>query len=182
MPESVRDRCTKAHEYIFLMSKSPKYYYDQESIRENSEYPNGPNSPKSIKIPYGQGFSRKNTAYSFARKTATQGKPGAQLQHRPTRTYKEYRGMRNRHSVWTVATTQPFPEAHFATFPPKLIEPCIFAGTKPGDTILAPIIGSGTTAVQCEKYGRKWIGVDLGYMDISTKRIWKESRQLKLFN
>lgn len=128
MPESCTDRPTKSHEYLFLMSKNQKYFYDNEAIKEASVWPDGPNSPQSIKSPYGQGFTRKNIAYSFKRKTATEGKPGSPKQHRENRDNIEYCGNRNKRSVWTIAT-QPFPAAHFATFPPKLVEPCILAGT-----------------------------------------------------
>ena len=128
MPESVKDRPTKNHEYLFLLTKSRKYFYDSEAIKEKSDWPDGPNSPQSIKSPYGQSFTRKNSAYSFARKTNTIGKPNNPDQHRPERNNIEYSGTRNKRSVWTIAT-QPFKEAHFAVFPEKLIEPCILAGT-----------------------------------------------------
>ncbi len=101
MPESVKDRCTKAHEYIFLLSKSPKYYFDNEAIKEDAKFPDGPNTPKSIKAV--EGVYSKNLQ-----------KIGANPK-------------RNKRSVWTV-TTKPFKGAHFATFPMDLIEPCVLAG------------------------------------------------------
>tara|TARA_R100001463_G_scaffold43278_1_gene90366 strand:+ start:207 stop:1370 length:1164 start_codon:yes stop_codon:yes gene_type:complete len=101
MPESVKDRCTKAHEYIFLLSKSPKYYFDNEAIKEDAKFPDGPNTPKSIKAV--DGVYSKNLQ-----------KIGANPK-------------RNKRSVWTV-TTKPFKGAHFATFPMDLIEPCVLAG------------------------------------------------------
>jgi DNA modification methylase len=107
MPESVTDRPTKAHEYIFLLSKRKRYFYDAEAVREPGAIPAGTKAAKGS-------AERFNT-------------PG--VNSRPPE-YKIYNGTRNRRSVWTVAT-QPYPEAHFATFPPKLIEPCILAGTSP---------------------------------------------------
>ena len=101
MPESVKDRCTKAHEYIFLLSKSPKYYFDNEAIKEEAKFPDGPNTPSSIK--------------------AVEGVYSANLQKIGAN------NKRNKRSVWTV-TTKPYKEAHFATFPMDLIEPCVLAG------------------------------------------------------
>ena len=101
MPESVKDRCTKAHEYIFLLSKSPKYYFDNEAIKEEAKFPDGPNSPSRIKGV--EGVYSRNLQ-----------KIGANPK-------------RNKRSVWTV-TTKPFKDAHFATFPKDLIEPCVLAG------------------------------------------------------
>ena len=105
MPESVRDRCTKSHEYIFLLSKKPKYYYDHEAIKEDAKYPQGPNSPKSIKK--GKGEFGMDTRGGLS-------KIGALAK-------------RNKRSVWTI-TTKTFKGAHFATFPKDLIEPCVLAG------------------------------------------------------
>jgi DNA modification methylase len=105
MPESVRDRCTKAHEYIFLLSKNVKYYYDHEAIKEDAKYPQGPNSPQSIKK--GQGEFGMDTRGGLS-------KIGALAK-------------RNKRSVWTI-TTKTFKGAHFATFPKDLIEPCVLAG------------------------------------------------------
>ena len=143
MPESVTDRCTKAHEYIFLLTKSAKYYYDAEAVKE----PTSINSHKKRKdgglSPYElNAYSKENL-------------PGGIGKYNPTQNTK-----RNKHSVWTVST-QPYPGAHFATFPPKLIEPCILAGSKPGDVILDPFAGSGTTSYVAEDNGRDSIAIDL---------------------
>lgn len=88
-------------------------------------------------------------------------------------------GMRNKRSVWTVAT-QPYPEAHFATFPPKLIEPCILAGSRPGEVVLDPFAGSGTTLYVAKKFGRQYIGVELNpdYIALAEKRLSQEVLQL----
>ncbi len=116
MPESVKDRPTRAHEYLFLLTKSLKYYYNHVNIRE----PNG----------------------------------------------------RNRRTVWSIPT-EPFTGAHFATFPPKLVEPCILAGSKPGDWVLDPFFGSGTVGVVCEEQKRNYIGIELNpdYVEIAINRI-----------
>jgi len=120
MPESVKDRPTRAHEYLFMLTKSEQYYYSHEAIRE---------------------------------KTSS----------------AEYR---NRRSVWSI-NTQPTTWAHFATFPPGLIEPCILASTRPGDFVLDPFFGSGTVGIVCEAYGRKYIGIELHpeYIALALKRL-----------
>jgi DNA modification methylase len=114
MPESVQDRCTKAHEYIFLMSKSQKYYYDAEAIKEASSDPKG--SANRYKAPFFAGDKHESGGYSATGATHTKG-------------MKEFDGNRNKRSVWTV-TTKPYAGAHFAVFPSDLIEPCILAGSR----------------------------------------------------
>ena len=122
MPEPVRDRPTKSHEQIFLLTKSPRYFYDAEAIRE----------PATDALPHSPG----------------------------------------KRSVWTVNTT-PFPGAHFATFPPKLIDPCILAGSSTGDTILDPFSGAGTTGLVALRHDRDYIGCELNpeYAQMSRERI-----------
>ena len=131
MPESVKDRCTKSHEYIFLLSKSKNYYYDNESIKE------------------------------------------------PT---KEGETTKNKRSVWTV-NKKPYKGAHFATFPPELIEPCIKAGSQKGDIILDPFIGSGTTAMVAKSLGRHYIGCELheSYNDLIQNRVSQYTINLEDF-
>lgn len=136
MPESVRDRCTKAHEYVFLLSKGPRYYFDSEAIKE-------PADPKNHRKSLG------------IRRTA----PGSTSHGGPASGERAYE-TRNRRSVWTV-TTKPFKGAHFATFPPDLIEPCILAGCPAGGTVLDPFGGSGTTAGVALKHGRNAILCEL---------------------
>lgn len=155
MPESVTDRCTKAHEYIFLLSKGPKYYFDHEAIKEPCAYPSGPGNVRPIRR---QDTSRIDMA--------TRG----QLH------LIGLRDTRNKRSVWTV-TTKPFKCAHFATFPQDLIEPCILAGCPEGGTVLDPFLGAGTTAVVAQKHGRKWVGCEINpeYIAIAEKRL--EARQ-----
>ena len=145
MPESVRDRCTKAHEYIFLLSKSERYFFDAEAIGE----PVTGNSLTGAKKP-----STLSGGKGATGKSQTGGKESSTLGlgwHKPTR---------NRRSVWTVAT-KPYKGAHFATFPPALIEPCILAGSRPGDIVLDPFMGSGTTAATAFRHGRQYLGCEL---------------------
>jgi len=144
MPESVTDRCTKSHEYLFLLSKRERYYYDAAAIAE----------------PAALGARRLNGGHSG----------NGDLQDNGRQNTSEL-VERNKRSVWTVAT-QPYSEAHFATFPPALIEPCILAGSRPGDVVLDPFFGSGTTGEVCERLGRRWIGCELSpeYGKLAAKR------------
>ena len=140
MPESVTDRCTKAHEYLFLLTKSQRYYWDAEAMQEDavSDHPSGNGSA-------GRQGGAEHMPMSGGAGTQEQWTPG---------------GKRNRRSVWTVPT-QPYSGAHFAVFPPALIEPCILAGSRPGDLVLDPFMGSGTTAQVAQALGRQWIGCEL---------------------
>ena len=168
MPESVRDRCTKAHEYIFLLSKSERYHFDADAIKERSvtNDPRRPyGSPGANKLDprgaQGRGENRKRDEFN--------GKTNALPGREAFRAFTEFR---NRRSVWTV-TTKPFKGAHFATFPPDLIEPCILAGCPVGGTVLDPFLGSGTTAMVALRNGRSAIGCELNpeYVEIAKKRI-----------
>lgn len=140
MPESVRDRCTKAHEYIFLLSKSPRYYFDGAAIAEPAAYP---------------GDNR-----AARRDTRKEIDPFCKDNGSRARTGKPTGDTRNRRSVWTVAT-RPYKGDHFAPFPPELIEPCVLAGSRPGDVVLDPFMGSGTTAQVATELGRQFIGCEL---------------------
>jgi len=155
MPESVRDRCTKAHEYIFLLSKSPQYHFNSDAMQEPAVYDGPP-----------------RRAESFMRKVATTPPPGQSSQHREGRDDIAYTGTRNRRSVWTVAT-KPYKGAHFATFPPDLIRPCILAGCPKNGTILDPFGGSGTTAQVALEEGRNAILCELNpeYVELAHQRI-----------
>jgi DNA modification methylase len=156
MPESVRDRCTKAHEYIFLLTKSERYYYDSEAIKETS-VTFGRQAPASSCGPKHDGVDR-----------GWDGVP---------RTGDSYnRPYRNRRSVWTVAS-KPFAGSHFATYPQKLIEPCILAGSPVGGTILDPFFGAGTTGLVAHKLNRNAIGCELNpdYVEIARNRLTKEA-------
>jgi DNA modification methylase len=160
MPESVTDRCTKSHEYIFLLAKNQKYYFDNEAIREpfaisTLERTQYGNSEKN-KLALGQyaGMTIKNYD-KYAKKVQDKIIIG-----------------RNKRSVWTV-TTQPFPEAHFATFPEDLVLPCILAGSKVGDIIFDPFIGSGTAGLVALKNNRKFVGIELNpkYVEMANRRL-----------
>ncbi len=155
MPESVRDRCTKAHEYIFLLSKSPRYYFDSEAMKEPSTH-----SGKRVAL----------GPKSFSKGQASGA--GISASGNGLADHYDVRETRNRRSVWTV-TTKPFKGAHFATFPPDLIEPCILAGCPVGGTVLDPFGGSGTTAGVALKHGRNAILCELNpdYVTMIPERV-----------
>ena len=149
MPESVRDRPTSAHEHVFLLSKRGSYYYDADAIAEQSEYPEGSRPD----VPQG-GFNGKGAD------------PRGQV------AFRAIRNTRNARNVWTIAT-QPYSGAHFATMPPELAERCIKAGTKPGDTVLDPFGGAGTTGLVADRLGRNAILIELNpeYRTLAADRI-----------
>jgi DNA modification methylase len=157
MPESVTDRCTKAHEYMFLLAKSATYHYDAEAVKEKSVDPDG--SAARYAAPMWVGNKHESGGYSADGATHTGG-------------MKTFDGTRNRRSVWTVAT-RPYRGAHFATFPPKLVEPCILAGCPEGGTVLDPFAGSGTTLAVAMEHGRNAIGIELNaeYIDLARRRL-----------
>lgn len=157
MPESVTDRPTKSHEYVFLLTKSARYYYDAEAIKEDSIT----NDPRR---PYGS-----DGAWSIDGRDKTEAGAGSARDTDVTR--------RNARSVWTI-TTKPYAEAHFATFPTELPKRCIKAGSREGDTVLDPFMGSGTTAWVARHLGRSAVGCELNpeYIEIAARRL----RQLSL--
>ena len=168
MPESVQDRCTKSHEYIFLLSKSQKYHFDHEAIREKGEM-TAEDSAGSVQRDtrethgVGGGNSGINKAkQKLAEELATLGY-----------------STRNKRSVWTVQT-KPFKGAHFATFPQELIEPCILAGAPVGGIVLDPFMGSGTTAQVAQNLGRQYIGCELNtdYKPLQEKRVAQQALAL----
>ena len=150
MPESVQDRPTKAHEYIFLLTKQTKYYYDANAIREPAQdwgirdRTNGKYHNEGTGLTPHSGLTNSNNAETG----------------------------RNKRTVWEI-TTQPYPEAHFATYPESLVSPCILAGCPTGGTVLDPFIGSGTTVAVAQKLGRRGVGVDISneYLKLASKRI-----------
>ncbi len=162
MPESVTDRCTKAHEYIFLLAKSERYYFDAEAIKEAA-------------VSAGE---TRGGGIKYSDRSQDNGIGGA---HNPYK-YGETPDARNRRSVWTVSPAQ-FSEAHFATFPPKLIEPCILAGAPEGGTVLDPFNGSGTTGLVCIKHQRRYVGIELNpeYVAMSERRLSAAAAQGVLF-
>jgi DNA modification methylase len=158
MPESVTDRCTKAHEYVFLLTKQPRYYYDHEAVRE-------PLSQSTIRIHSSAGVNARGSGADWKQYNTGNGHSG--LINGNLRD-----GQRNKRSVWTV-TTKPFKGAHFAVMPEALVEPCVLAGSATGDTVLDPFSGSGTVGVVALRHGRNYIGCELNpeYADLSRKRI-----------
>jgi len=152
MPESVADRCTKSHEYIFLLSKSPKYYFDSDAIKEKT-------------ITQDSTLRDRDT-------TRLNNTPGrTRMGGLTTNNYE----MRNKRDVWTV-NTKPYSEAHFAVYPQKLIEPCVLAGCPENGVVLDPFFGSGTTGFVAKKLNRKYIGIELNpeYIKIAEKRLAQE--------
>ena len=157
MPESVTDRCTKSHEYIFLLTKSPRYWYDHEAIKEEGAGVSG-----------GGCFGKQHDTEGTMAQSRTYDRPN----------YSK----KNKRSVWTV-NTYSFPEAHFATYPPKLIEPCIRAGCPEGGIVLDPFMGAGTTGLVAYQNRRDYIGIELNpeYKAMAERRLQNEKDKLALF-
>lgn len=153
MPESVTDRCTKAHEYIFMLTKSARYAYDADAIKETavSDHPSGNGFKRDARLSYQNNFGEGR---------------GNPMQ------WADVGGNRNKRSVWTIAT-QPFAEAHFATFPPELAEICIKAGCPAGGTVLDPFSGAGTTCLVADRLQRHGIGIEINpeYVALAERRI-----------
>lgn len=202
MPESVRDRCTKAHEYLFLMTRSERYYFDTDAIKEPATY--GP-EPRGVgfghgtdaeergrgrvRVPGNVNAAKGQAAYeagddrhrtkaglqAYAQKVRESVKRGDfngktnELTGREA--FRAITEMRNKRSVWTVAT-QAYAGAHFATFPEALVEPCILAGSRPGDIVFDPFMGSGTVASVAQRLGRRWLGAELNpeYIALQAER------------
>jgi len=146
MPESVRDRPTKSHEYLFLLSKSARYFYDQDAVRKlhNPKHLSRYDLPFNIGIKESSGAGRPDNASNT---------PGIKVPNPAGR---------NRRTVWTIPT-RPYKGAHFATYPPALVEPCIKAGCPPTGVVLDPFVGSGTTLLVARSLGRSAIGLDLSF-------------------
>jgi DNA modification methylase len=193
MPESVTDRCTKAHEYLFLLTKSARYYFDQDAIRtpyatetkaqsfETMDFSlrDGYRSPTRVagwaagasshnSVDHAKAKSHKGSKFDQGKTAAT--KPTVQRGNR----IDNIKGA-NKRSVWEIAS-EPFAEAHFATYPTKLVEPCILAGTKIGDVVLDPFCGSGTTGLVAMRYQRNFVGIELNpeYARMAERRIGDE--------
>ena len=151
MPESVTDRCTKSHEYIFLLTKSAKYFYDHDAIKEDA-----------TTEPTVRDRSKENYQQSFSGGRFSEG----------ARQFGSDDMKKNKRSVWTIAT-KPYKDAHFATYPPELITPCIVAGSKENDIVLDPFSGSGTTGEVALLHNRNYIGLELNpeYAKLSEKRL-----------
>ena len=195
MPESVKDRPTSSHEHIFLMSKSPHYYYNGGAIQEPSvgqteRDVTGPGYWAPGQTPqrgnrhdkqsgHGRrykGFNERWKSYSFARSVNESPPPGKANQHRNEREKVEYKFVRNKRDVWSIST-HPFKDAHFATFPPDLVEPCVLAGCPEQGMVLDPFCGSGTVGMVALRLGRKFLGIDLNpsYVQMSKRRIIEDA-------
>lgn len=216
MPESVTDRCTKSHEYLFLLAKFERYYFDADAIKEpasNNTHARrsvGTSTPKPGGWDMTTGEGRHGSIHREG-KTQLEASPkyqGAGEEHRtkaglaaaerksrPRKTTEAGSGVknnqsfdeamavmvdtRNKRSVWTVGS-QAYSGAHFATFPPALIKPCILAGSKPGDIVLDPFLGSGTTGQVCNALGRNWVGIELNrdYEPLQLERTAQQGLEL----
>lgn len=154
MPESVKDRCVKSHEYIFLFSKQPKYFFDHEAIQEDAIWSEDNRA----------GLGR----LSYRGKRQGQEGTGQEA-------FVSIKDKRNKRSVWNVSVAS-YKGAHFAVYPPALIEPCVLAGSEPGDTVLDPFSGSGTTGVVALKHGRNYVGCEVNpdYARLSENRLTAE--------
>lgn len=178
MPESAKDRPTRAHEYVFLLSKSEHYYYDAEAIKEPAVgfYNAAPAGSRGKPNARRRGNSRTfrgGGAYTHDRAAEN----SASVERDSHGLVPNETGKRNRRTVWTIAT-RPYKGAHFATFPEELVRPCILAGSKPGDTVLDPFCGSGTTGAVAIQEGRDFIGIEINpdYCEMSRQRI-QESKK-----
>lgn len=189
MPESVRDRCTKSHEYLFLLTKSPRYYFDQEAILEpvsantharlsqdvmnqiGSERANGGAKTNGNMKAVGRKGQGNGVGWGHGTDKEARGrdriKDNESFDSAPALPVTE----RNKRSVWVVPT-ESFSGAHFATFPQALVEPCVVAGSRPGDIVFDPFMGSGTVAQVSQNLGRHWLGTELNpeYINLQHKR------------
>ena len=166
MPESVSDRPTKAHEYIFLLTKSPRYYYDADAIKE-------PMSAASMIRNQSGWNGNQERDYAGGTQNHLSKYLGSDNAKEATH--------RNKRSVWEI-TTQPYAEAHFATYPEKLVEPCILAGCPLNGVVLDPFVGSGTTLSVAQRLGRRGVGTDLNleYLTLASKRLSAVSLPMNL--
>ncbi len=185
MPESVKDRPTKTHEYLFLLAKSERYYYDADAIKEpaspdtHARYARGRGDKHKWADggPGGQTIATNGPGSLFARKPGVNPKcaaPGHGIKQNASfsAAVKDVVGSRNKRSVWKI-NVHPYKGAHFATFPPALVEPCILAGCPPGGTVLDPFAGAFTTPMVAEQLGRDWIAIELNpeYVKLGRQRL-----------
>lgn len=182
MPESVTDRCTKSHEYLFLLTKSPRYYFDQEAIAEPISASSIDRLAQDVEAQAGSDRvpgKTNGTMKAVSRSSGNKERKPGSARGCPEGSGSNVCGSvpwegttRNKRSVWTVPT-MPFKEAHFATFPERLIEPCVLAGSRAGDVVLDPFMGAGTTAVVAQRFGRRYVGAELNpqYAAIADARL-----------
>ena len=189
MPESVTDRPTRAHEYLFLLTKSARYHYDSDAIREPAEWARWGKQTVVKGTPgTGSWIGQRSKEELHERARATDKQRGHGRRHAgfndrwDAMTREEQWAMgRNKRDVWEIAT-RPYAEAHFATFPEALVDPCILAGCPVGGLVLDPFIGSGTVAAVAQRLGRRAVGVDLNeaYLQLASKRVGQVSLAMKL--
>lgn len=188
MPESVTDRCTKSHEYIFLMSKSQKYYFDYEAIQEEAVTQADRRIGKRVTYD-GKHKGEEGTGNRAFVSLRTKNRQYDGQKPNTMHLKREMGGgadeayvVRNKRDVWSI-NVMPNKEAHFATYPPKLVSTCILAGCPEGGIVLDPFMGSGTTGIVANKLGRHYVGIELNpqYVEMAKRRIGLEESQLKLF-
>ena len=172
MPESVKDRCTRSHEHLFMFSKQPKYYYNAEAIKEHAIYYDIAGMDKT-------GYKNAKTfkgKHSDKQRGHTRRHAGFNERWDNMTTQEQCSGLRNKRDVWTIAPAQ-YKDAHFAVFPPALIMDPIKAGSPPGGLVMDPFMGSGTTGLVAFNLGRNYVGLELNpeYIKIAQKRIKKVS-------
>ena len=161
------DRCTKAHEYLFLLTKNPRYFCDMEAVKES--WTSGRDDMRKHGVRTGEAYIQQGLVMDNSEKG----------DRKAERNQHDYSGGRNKRSVWTVAT-QPYKKAHFATFPPRLIEPCVLAGCPAGGVVFDPFMGSGTTGFVAVENGRDYLGIELNpeYIEMITARIRNAQKPL----
>lgn len=194
MPESVTDRCTKSHEYLFLLSKRERYFYDAEAIKEPASYntharvarATGDHKPRIMPKVAGHAHgpgSHSTIEHNRPAPPERKDGPGVTPKSAPSgsgikanesfhATNTAVLDTRNKRSVWTFAS-EPYPEAHFATFPQALVEPCILAGSRAGDLVCDPFAGAGTTLLVAKRLGRNYLGCELNsdYVEMAQRRL-----------
>lgn len=185
MPESVKDRPTRSHEFLFMLTKSAHYYYDWEAIAEPASlsektpdgWDTGPGAHGSFHKNGREKGKKSDKQRGHSRRHAGFNDRWDQMERE-----EQCSALRNKRDIWTVAT-EPFPEKHFATFPTALIKPCVLAGSPPRGIVLDPFMGAGTTALVACELNRDFIGTELNadYIKIAEKRISAEMAQGKMF-
>lgn len=191
MPESVKDRCTKSHEYIFLLSKSQQYYFDHEAIKEEvtqstiervhrGKLPTFCGDKCNPDDPFYRTKSKNEYNPLKHKNLQENGQQNHSMHERRAQGLPdEQYAARNKRDVWTV-TTKPYSGAHFATYPEDLIKPCILAGSREGDLVLDPFNGAATTGVVCKRLKREYLGIELNpeYVDISNERLQRVGAEI----
>lgn len=185
MPESVKDRPTRSHEYIFLLTKSKQYYYDAAAIAEPGSLMDTHTTTRKERADEAQKTSptsQINGIRSDKQRGHSRRHDGFNDRWDAMTKKDQCATMRNKRDVWTI-NPEPFPEAHFATFPQKLVGPCVLAGAPSGGLVLDPFMGAGTTALVAARFNRRFLGIELNpeYIRMAQQRIYNELSQGKMF-